>query len=198
MVYALAINPDPHIMRLSGNMKNTIREGLNRNFGSYNALPHITLLSFEAQEKNYLNILAEFKKVLAVITPFQLGFAGYGDFIAKKNCTFFVKPDDDSSDAIIERCQKIGSLFDKSVRRKYIDSWKMVVKKTPHMTLARELTEKEVAVCYDVTPTDFSESFFCKYFVIRKFNEQRGQFDILDTIELLGRDYMEGEQTRLF
>ena len=74
----------------------------------------------------------------------------------------------------------------------------MVVKKKPHMTLARELTEKEIAVCYDISPTDFKETFFCKYFVIRKFNEQRGQFDILDTIELLGRDYMEGEQTSLF
>ncbi|HEV7381992.1 MAG TPA: 2'-5' RNA ligase family protein, partial [Dyadobacter sp.] len=198
MVYALAINPDPHIMRLSGNIKNTIREGLNRNFGSYNAPPHITLLSFEGDEKNYPNILTEFKRVLAVIAPFQLGFAGFGDFKQKKNCTFFIKPNGESSDAIIDRCEKVGELFDKSVRRRYVDSWKMVVKKTPHMTLARELSEKEISVCYEVAPDDFNESFFCKYFVIRKFNEQRGQFDILDTIELLGRDYMEGEQTKLF
>jgi 2'-5' RNA ligase len=198
MTYALAINPDPHIMRLSGNIKNTIREGLNRDYGSYNALAHISLLSFEAQEKNYPHILTEFKRILAVLTPFQLGFDGFGDFIAKKNCTFFIRPDDDATDAIIERCEKISTSFDKSVKRRYIESWKMVVKKTPHMSLARELSQSEIATCYDLFPGGFKESFFCKYFVIRKFNEQRGQFDILDTIELLGRDYMEGEQTKLF
>lgn len=59
------------------------------------------------------------------------------------------------------------------------------------MSIARELTEVEILLSYDLLGHDFIHSFQCDSFVIRKLNEFKKQYDIIDEIPLSGRGFID-------
>ncbi|MCF2504842.1 2'-5' RNA ligase family protein [Dyadobacter sp. CY107] len=197
-VYTLAISPDERIIGLVKKLKKRLEKHLGRNYGSVNALAHVTLILFVAYEDDYPPILAEFKRVLAGLTPFKVGLSGFGDFSKTLPCTFYIKPDECSNGQIIECCKTIGTNFNKFLKRRYTDRWEIVGRTDPHLTIGRELVLEEIEASYALFTEDFTEHFTCNSFVIRKLNLGKGQYEIIDTIPLLGHEYMVGQQMRLF
>jgi len=197
-VYTLAISPDERIIGLVRMLKRRLQKHLGRNYGSVNSLAHVTLILFVAYDDDYPPILTEFKRVLAGLTPFDVGLSGFGDFSKAFPCTFFVRPDEYSDGQIIECCKTIGTNFNKFLKRRYTDRWEIVGRTEPHLTIARDLLLEEIKASYSLFTEGFDEHFTCDSFVIRKLNVGKGQYEIIDTIPLLGHEYMVGQQMRLF
>ena len=68
-------------------------------------------------------VLREFRRILAGLKPFNLGFSGFGFFPANPFGTFYIKPEEISSDQIIDYCIKINTNFRKSLRKKRLADW---------------------------------------------------------------------------
>ena len=66
------------------------------------------------------------------------------------------------------------------------------------MSVGHEFTVSEVADCNAVAVEGFEQSFLCDFFITRRFNEHKGQYEIVNTIPLLGHDFIAGEQMSLF
>jgi 2'-5' RNA ligase len=198
-VYTLAIIPDERITGLVGKLKKRLGEELGRSYGSLHSLAHISLFVFLAGEDDYPVILAEFKRILAGLQSFEVRLAGFGDFSDKPECTFYIKPDPDSDAQIAACCNKVQANFSKFLRRTVTEKWrKLVTGGDSHMSIARELSKPETTLCYQLFTEVFDESFPCNAFVVRRLNEKLGQYDIIDTIPLLGHEYIAGQQMRLF
>ncbi|MCE7066115.1 2'-5' RNA ligase family protein [Dyadobacter sp. CY326] len=197
-VYILAISPDDRVTGLVRNMKKRLQKHLGRDFGSVNSLGHISLILFVAHEEDYPPILKEFQRVLAGLAQFDVNLSGFDDFSDRPECTFFIEPHPNSVYDIVEYCKTIGANFNKFLKRKYIDHWDVVGRKRPHMTIARDLVETEIQKAYALFDEDFTEEFRCTSFTIRKFDNVKKQYQIIDSIPLLGHKYMVGQQMRLF
>ncbi|MCF2487646.1 2'-5' RNA ligase family protein [Dyadobacter sp. CY347] len=197
-VYTLAINPDERIIELVRTLKKRLDEHLGRRYNSVNSFAHVTLILFVATEDDYPIILAEFKRVLAGLAPLEIGLSGFGDYSDRPECTFYIKPDDGSVEQISEYCKSIGANFNKLTKQRCTDRWDVVGRKKPHMTIASGLTLEEIKQSHDYFTETFAEHFTCNSFVMRKFSEEKRQYEIIDTIPLLGHEYMVGQQMRLF
>ncbi|MCF2518680.1 2'-5' RNA ligase family protein [Dyadobacter sp. CY351] len=197
-VYTLAINPDERIIRLVKTLKRRLKTHLGRSYGSVNSLAHITLIVFVASEDDYQMILAEFKRVLAGLAPLEIELSGFGDFSEQPECTFYIKPGDESVQQIARYCKSMGANFNKLLRQRCTDRWDTIGRKKPHMTIACELTLGEIKASYEFFSGTFTEQFTCNSFVMRKYNEEKRQYEFMDTIPLLGHEYMVGQQMRLF
>jgi 2'-5' RNA ligase len=197
--YSLAISPSSDIIRRVREFNDALRKELGKHDGSENSVAHLTLFMFQAYDQHYSVILSELKRVLAGLEPFKIEFSGFAHFPSKPDSTFYIKPDEGSTRQIIASCKKIRANFSKSVKGKYTENWEMTVKDAPHMSVAHKLHESEIQICYALFQAKgFDESFACNSFVIRKLNLHKGQYDIVDTIPLLGHEYMVGQQMRLF
>jgi 2'-5' RNA ligase len=145
---------------------------------------------------DYPEILTRIGGILAGLNPFELKFSGFAFFPPRPDRTFYIKPDECSGKQIIKYCKTIQDHCDTRFRKKY--SWTNEAKKDPHMSVGHDILESEVLACNTLANEGFEKSFSCDSFVIRRFNESKRQYDIIDTIPLLGQEYIAGEQLSLF
>ncbi len=68
--------------------------------------------------------------------------------------------------------------------------------KNPHMSIGRRLTREWIALSLFAF-TEYEAGFLCYAFAIRKYNEKRRQYEVIDVIPLLGQNGV-GEQISLF
>jgi len=195
-LFSLAISPDPRIIGLVRDIKQLLQKRLGRSYRSVNSQAHITLFTFWATLDDYPGILAKIKAILAGLESFELKFSGFAFFPPHPLRTFYIQLEELSGQKIIKCCDGIHSHVDTDFRKKY--SWNNEVKKSPHMSIGHELLESEIPDCNHLAKRGFIDSSICNSFVIRRFNKSKGQYDILDTIPLLGHQYIAGEQLRLF
>lgn len=193
--YSLAIMPPPNIAEEVRGFKQNLRDTIGKSYGSANADGHISLDGFDAAEADYPLILAEYKKLITPLTPFELTFSGFADFDRANFSAFYIKPTEDSCNAIRERTQAIMKGFDKKFKKQYMQKW-ADESKNPHMTIGRRLTREWVALAHSLF-TEYEAGFLCELFAIRKYNEKRRQYEVIDTI-LLSEQRLAGEQISLF
>lgn len=193
--YSLAIMPPPSIDAQVRGFKLNLRDAIGKSYGSANADGHISLDGFDAAEADYPLILAEYIRLISPLTPFQLNFSGFADFDRANFSAFYIKPTEDSCNAIRERTQVIMKGFDKKFKKQYMQKW-ADESKNPHMSIGRRLTREWIALAYSIF-TEYEAGFLCESFAIRKYNEKRRQYDVIDTIPLLGKDAA-GAQISLF
>lgn len=193
--YSLAIMPPPPIHEDIRGFKQLFRDATGKSYGSANADGHISLDGFDAAEADYPLILAEYIKLVSPLTPFQLNFSGFSDFDRANFSAFYIKPTEESSNAIRERTQVIMKAFDKKFKKQYMQKW-ADESKNPHMSIGRRLTREWIALAYSLF-TDYEAGFLCESFAIRKYNEKRRQYEVVDTIPLLGKS-ADGGQISLF
>ena len=192
--YSLAISPNSEIIQLVSDMKKLLKLEICESYGSENSQAHITLFMFLAMEKDYPEILKEFKRVLAGSKSFELGFSGFDYFLNGK--TFYIKPVKSSSKSIIDCCKNINAKFRVKVKTNYLMYWTPRFSK-PHMSVGRNMKKDWLDKAFRLF-TEFEHTYTCNAFVIRKLNVKKGQFDIIDTIPLLGQGYNAGQQLSLF
>lgn len=182
--YSLAIMPSAAISLEVADMKQQLRTAIGKSYGSANAEAHISLDGFEADENDYPYILAEYRRIVAELTPFEIRFSGYGDFDKANYSAFYIMPVTESSDTIRQRAGAVMKAFDKKLKKQYTRKW-ADESKNPHMSIGRRLTREWVALAYSILPA-YEARFDCDTFVIRKFNEKRRQYDVIDVLPLLG------------
>lgn len=193
--YSLAIMPSLPIHEDVRGFKQKLRDVIGKSYGSVNADGHISLDGFDAAEVDYPLILAEYKRLVSQLTPFQLNFSGFADFDRANFSAFYIKPTEDSCNAICERTQAIMKGFDKKFKKQYMQKW-ADESKNPHMSIGRRLTREWIALAYSIF-TGYEAGFLCESFAIRKYNEKRRQYEVIDTIKLEGQNGV-GEQISLF
>jgi 2'-5' RNA ligase len=189
--YSLAIMPPPNIHEEVKGFKQLFRDAIGKSYGSANADGHISLDGFDAAEVDYPLILAEYTKLVSQLTPFQLNFSGFDDFDRANFSAFYVKPTEESSNAIRERTQLIMKGFDKKFKKQYMQKW-ADESKNPHMSIGRRLTREWIALAYSLF-TEYEAGFLCDSFAIRKYNEKRRQYEVIDVIPLQGVDAIGGQ-----
>lgn len=170
--YSLAIMPPPPIDEDVRGFKQGYRDAIGKSYGSANADGHISLDGFDAAETDYPLILAEYTRLITPLTPFQLNFSGFADFDRANFSAFYIKPTEESSNAIRERTQAIMKAFDKKFKKQYMQKW-ADESKNPHMSIGRRLTREWIALAYTLF-TDYEAGFLCDSFAIRKYNEKGG------------------------
>ncbi len=183
--YSLAIMPPPSIAEDVRAFKLDYRNAIGKSYGSANADGHISLDGFDAAEADYPLILEEYTRLVTPLTPFQLNFSGFADFDRANFSAFSIKPTEESSNAIRERTQAIMKAFDKKFKKQYMQKW-ADESKNPHMSIGRRLTREWIALAYSIF-TDYEAGFLCDSFAIRKYNEKRRQYEVIDTIPLQGQ-----------
>lgn len=182
--YSLAIMPSPEISQQVADLKQLYKKAIGKSYGSANAEAHISLDGFEAEEENYPFILAEYQRIVSGLMPFEITFSGFDDFDRANFSAFYIKPTDGSSQAIRDRTEVVMKTFDKKLKKQCIRKW-ADESKNPHMSIGRRLSREWIALAYTVFD-GFESSFHCNSFVIRKFNEKRRQYDVVDLLPLLG------------
>lgn len=193
--YSLAIMPPPEIHEHVKGFKQLFREATGKSYGSANADGHISLDGFDAAEADYPLILTEYKQLITPLTPFRLDFSGFADFDRGNFSAFYIKPTEKSCEAIRERTQAIMKGFDKKFKKQCMQKW-ADESKNPHMSIGRRLTREWIVLAYSIF-TEYEAGFLCESFVIRKYNEKRRQYEVIDTIPLSGKSSV-GEQISLF
>lgn len=176
--------PGPEITQQVADMKLQFRTAIGRSYGSANAEAHISLDGFEADENDYPYLLADYRRIISELTPFEIQFVGFGDFDKGNFSAFYINPTQESSDAIRERSGAVMTLFDKKLKKQYTRKW-ADESKNPHMSVGRRLTREWISLAYSLF-SDYEASFLCDSFAIRKFNEKRRQYDVVDVLPLLG------------
>ncbi|KAA0993832.1 2'-5' RNA ligase family protein [Dyadobacter aurulentus] len=182
--YSLAIMPGPQILAQVADIKQQLRIAIGKSYGSANAEAHISLDGFDADENNYPYVLAEYRRLVAELKPFQLNFSGFADFDRANFSAFYIKPTEKSALEIRESAQHVMKGFDKKLKKEYMQKW-ADESKNPHMTIGRRLTREWVALAHSLF-TGFEAGFECDAFAIRKFNEKRRQYEVVDVLPLLG------------
>ncbi|MEO6287638.1 MAG: 2'-5' RNA ligase family protein [Dyadobacter sp.] len=184
--YSLAIMPSQEIAQQVVDMKQLLKASIGKSYGSANAEAHVSLDGFEAEEENYPAILAEYQRIVAGLAPFEIVFSDFGDFDHANFSAFYIKPTDQSCDAIRERTGAVMKTFDKKLKKQFIRKW-ADESKNPHMSIGRRLTREWIAMAYSIFNT-YEANFTCDSFVIRKFVEKKRQYEVIDILPLLGDD----------
>jgi len=186
--YSLAIQPNEPVLSMVTEMKQLLNHKIGH-YGSVNSLAHISLFEFELEEeKRYPIVLSYCKRIIAGLAPFYITFKGFGHFTnPTKKFTYYVKVEE-SVKEIVSYCKQIKKGSPYTLIDKY---------KTPHMSIGRKLTQEKLGIASALL-TDFYATDFCETFVIRKFNNQRGQYDIEEVIPLLNDKQGSSTQLNLF
>jgi 2'-5' RNA ligase len=182
--YSLAIMPSATILQDVAEMKQQLKTAIGKSYGSANADGHISLDGFEASEEDYPYILAEYRRIVSELDPFDIVFSGFDDFDRGNFSAFYIKLTEDSSDKIRERTAVIMKAFDKKIKKQYMRKW-ADESKNPHMSIGRRLSREWIALAHSIF-TNYEASFHCNAFAIRKYNDKRRQYDVVDVLPLLG------------
>ncbi|WP_031529876.1 2'-5' RNA ligase family protein [Dyadobacter crusticola] len=182
--YSLAIMPSATILQEVAEMKQQYRGAIGKSYGSANAEAHISLDGFEASEDDYAYILAEYRRIVSELDPFNIVFSGFEDFDRGNFSAFYIRLTEDSSEEIRKRTATVMTTFDKKIKKQYMRKW-ADESKNPHMSIGRRLSREWVALAYSIF-TKYEASFHCNAFAIRKYNDKRRQYDVVDVLPLLG------------
>jgi len=185
--YSLAIQPNEPVLSTVKEMKQRLRRAIGH-YGSANAAAHISLFEFKLEEKKYPIVSSYYKKVVAGLVPFHIMFEGFDYFPHSTDFTFYVKLDECSSQTIVNHCKQIKKASPYLLINKY---------NSPHMSIGRKLTKEGLDTACALF-TELNATDFCKTFVIRKFNNEKRQYDIEEEIPLLNDMHRTNTQLSLF
>jgi 2'-5' RNA ligase len=171
-LYTLVLMPNDRIIGCVKNFKERSREILDKRYGSE-------------------------KRILAGARPFKVQFDGFSSFKESDFCTFFVRLTSDAEKTAVEITSFLEIHFDKRLRKNKTADWKKIHRL--HMTVVRNVAVADVVKCEDAFKEEaFNDFFNCSSLALRKLNLAKGQYDILDSITLLGNEYVVGQQTKMF
>ncbi|MDR0229048.1 MAG: 2'-5' RNA ligase family protein [Flavobacteriaceae bacterium] len=154
-------------------------------YNSKNALAHITISKFQTDIQGLTKIAELVKQQCSTFTPTPVVFDGYGYY---PNGAFFLAVAAESQIPLKAYAKKVISKI--ALPNVYKSS-------EPHMSIARKLDAERLqkALTFFEHP---NLSFMCNQVALRRFNPQRGQYDIIDLFPFLGLPSMEVEQLSLF
>ncbi|GAA4793637.1 hypothetical protein GCM10023231_22440 [Olivibacter ginsenosidimutans] len=186
--YSLAIQPHDVLLFRVAEMKKQLRQAIGAHYGSANALAHISLFEWKIVDDKYTAVVSGLRQLIAGLSPFTIVFDGFDYFEHMTHFTFYMKLHPESSQTIIEYSQYIRQLSTATLHSRFY---------SPHLSIGRRLTKEGLVLAQELF-TECKASDFCEAFVVRKFNAQRGQYDIIEKLPLLAEGLYVNRQSRLF
>ncbi|MGG7662606.1 2'-5' RNA ligase family protein [Dyadobacter sp. BHUBP1] len=192
--YSIAIRPPKEIIDKVKGMKSELRAEVKGFFNSVNSEAHISLFEFHAYERDYPLLLKMFRSIVEGLHPFEIEFNGFNHF--PTNGAFYVEPTPASSRAIIERCNQFKQNTNSKLLKDYTEGWTELFGK-PHMSIGRRLSPEWIEIAYSLFQK-YDAKFWCDSISVRRFNGDRRQFDVIDTLPMLGKGSSSPVQLGLF
>ncbi|KGO87906.1 hypothetical protein Q764_12210 [Flavobacterium suncheonense GH29-5 = DSM 17707] len=149
-----------------------MKEDLNKEvgwFNSKNSLAHITINEFKTSELQLENIKKQLTYICNGFEPIKVHLNHFGSY---DNGAFYIAPD---------ACSKMGL---KAIMKHLNNSLCIADKKTssdPHMSVARRLSPEALGKAKELFD-EVDLNFTCDHVVIRQFNPNIKQFEIIDRI----------------
>ncbi|WP_353722059.1 2'-5' RNA ligase family protein [Dyadobacter sp. 676] len=186
--YIIAIRPPVDIIAEVKEMKQALKKAIGGFYNSVNSEAHITLFEFYAYDEHYPVMVKELTRAVGMLDPFELEFHGFNHFLASG--AFYVHLTSHSSRSIIERCIRFRQVLSPEILSIHIEGWTEMFD-TPHMTIGRRLQPHWIDIAYSLFK-DFNAKFWCDSLAIRKFNDDRKQFDVVVELPMLGAGFKSG------
>ena len=178
-LYSIAISPPEEVISSVKNMKESLNKAVGW-FNSKNSLAHITINEFKSSELQLENIKKQLTYICNGFEPMKVRMNSFGSY---NNGAFYIAPD---------ACSKMGL---KAIMKHLNNSLCISEKKTsndPHMSVARRLSPEALGkakALFDKVDLNFT----CDHVVIRRFNPDIKQFEIIDRIPFNNKpDYTQG------
>ncbi|MFV8343538.1 2'-5' RNA ligase family protein [Flavobacterium sp. XS2P39] len=167
--YSVAIYPPDAISLLVKSMKEQLATEVGW-FHSKNSVGHITICEFKATDSEIESIKKQLDKLCANLNSVKVTLNHFGTY---PNGAFFISPDAASKDNLIPIMQHIQRSLCIQNMKKSDD---------PHVSIARRLTPENLEKAKALFTT-IAIDFLCDSIVLRKFNENIKQFDVIDTFK---------------
>ncbi|GGM76474.1 hypothetical protein GCM10010967_05080 [Dyadobacter beijingensis] len=180
--YMIAIRPTAEIVEAVRKMKLALKQAVGGFFNSVNSEAHITIFEFYAYEHDYPLLLKELLDKAGTLRPFELEFNGFNHFATSG--AFYVELTPESTKAIVDRCNQLKQALNSKLLKDHTEGWTDMFE-TPHMTIGRRLRADWIETAYSLFER-FDAKFWCDSLAVRKFNDDRKQFDVIDTLPMLG------------
>lgn len=182
-LYSIAISPPDEVISSVKNMKESLNKAVGW-FNSKNALAHITINEFKTSELQLENIKKQLRYICNGFEPIKVHLNRFGSY--NNNGAFYIAPD---------ACSKMGL---KAIMKHLNNSLCITEKKTnndPHMSVARRLSPEALGKAKALFE-EVDLNFTCDHVVIRKFNPEIEQFEIIERFPFNNKP--EYKQRRLF
>ena len=144
-------------------------------FGSKNALAHFTIFECLENEQNEPQLFKILERVAAHIQPFEMTCDAFNSF---DNGAFYIQPNSISTEIMTNEMKCI--LEETNAIKKTITNT------TPHLTIGRRLNEEQLKVAKEMFQ-EINIHFPVTHLTLRKFNEEKKQFDLYQHFPLLGK-----------
>lgn len=170
--YSIAIHPTQELIANIKIMKEKLATEVGW-FHSKNAVAHITICEFEADNKDLERVKTQLERICNTINPVAVQLNSFGSF---PNGAFFIAPDSESRIAL----QPIMKQFHNA----------LVVKSfhhsdEPHLSIARKLSSENLNKATQLF-TSIDENFLCDGIVLRVLDIELKQFRVVDTFQFKG------------
>lgn len=166
--YSVVIHPDGSDIIRFGFYKDELFNKIG-NYGSRNSKAHITILEFDATEKELVSIVEKLNKIAREEMPFD---AIFDQFVYSK--TILVLPDKDGDERFKKLLEKVRARI-KGINNKI----------AAHISIGRKLTPEQIENSQNLFP-DVNFKFHCNQLALRKRNEKVGQYEIVQTFLFSG------------
>ncbi len=155
-------------------------------YNSKNSLAHITVNEFEKDEKELEQIKHKLSDIAKFLKAQPVKFDHFNTF---PNGAFFLAPNDDSKRYLKEIMLAVHQQFPYPIKIKSNE---------PHLSIGRRITPENLAKAEALFQEKPNVSFLCNKIALRVFNEERKQFDILETFPFLNEKKSQFIQGSLF
>lgn len=172
-LYSIAIHPTEDLIASIKLMKEELAAKIGW-FNSKNSIAHITINEFEAEEANIERITKELTQLCDALEPTEVRLDSFGSY--PNNGAFFIAPDEVSKKNLKVIMKYINDGFRVTPKFKSSD---------PHLSIARRLTPEKIEIANRLFTT-IAMHFVCNNVVIRKFNTERKQFEVVGTFSFNG------------
>lgn len=163
--YSIVVHPEElldDIKKIKQDLKSLIGW-----YSSVNALAHLTICEFWADDIQLMQVKEELTKLIAGWRREVVSLDSYDAFRGR---AFYIKPDEYSSLYLQELLKAVGDKVKEILIGAHICT-------TPHLTIGRKLNEEQLEVAKR-TFTSYHNSFLCNGVMIREFNPIRMQYDL--------------------
>ena len=172
--YSVVFIPDVQTIDLIKEMKLRLSTEIGW-FSSKNALAHFTIFECLENEQNEPQLFKILERVAAHIQPFEIACDAFNSF---ENGAFYIQPNSISTHMMTNEMKYI--LNETNVIKKAITNT------TPHLTIGRRLNEEQLHQAKQLFQ-EINIHFPITHLTLRKFNEEKKQFDLYQHFPLLGK-----------